>query len=525
MEEHNIDTQTKSQLGQKDSVPDFVNLLKDAMRMLAERWRVILMVSLSASLVGLLATALLSSYLLPLVGDSNTPGLLFFMLVSGVITILLSAFWQGGMYISANNSDAKVERALALSWNMLLPLSFVILLSALIIGGAILALVIPGIIAMVFLTFTVPSMVIGGKRGFDAIMYSFEIVNGRWLEVFGRVIVLGVLMTLAGLIPDLIGDVAIAYDFVSFVFGIVLGAYSVCYMLVLYKSLATSAVKIGGDKRNRVKALFVGAIVLLLLSGGALFASTLVYGTKVLTDFGFLFGGVFPDLQVPRQIEDINVDNREQPLELEMGIPEAEAATYDESIATFTKENLDNGQVRLRLNRFLGDMSLLFSRGSVFRYKDEENDSVNFEISSGFAILSRDGSKGESANIKRLSLYTPHTVVMLQGTTTSEVLVSVRDDKHTDLFVLSGKGSIRGLTSDPLATGIGLWAGFMTTIDDTSSATEPREFDEGELPQTDTVEDFTKGKEGKSGKVSYLFYGAVGLLAVMLGAYFGKKRA
>ena len=45
----------------------------------------------------------------------------------------------------------------------------------------------------VYAFFCLQAVVVNGRRGFDALSCSYEVVKGRWWTVFGRLVVLGLL--------------------------------------------------------------------------------------------------------------------------------------------------------------------------------------------------------------------------------------------------------------------------------------------------------------------------------------------
>lgn len=56
-----------------------------------------------------------------------------------------------------------------------------------------LLLVVPGILIAVYAFFCLQALVVNGRRGLDALNYSYEVVKGRWWTMFARLVVLGLL--------------------------------------------------------------------------------------------------------------------------------------------------------------------------------------------------------------------------------------------------------------------------------------------------------------------------------------------
>lgn len=70
-------------------------------------------------------------------------------------------------------------------------------------------LVIPGLIVSMYIAFYNYALVIDGKKGFSALVESYQLVRGRWLAVFGRALFIAlvsiVISLIAGMIVGLFG--------------------------------------------------------------------------------------------------------------------------------------------------------------------------------------------------------------------------------------------------------------------------------------------------------------------------------
>ena len=102
-------------------------------------------------------------------------------------------------------------------------------------------LVIPGIIFAVWYSFTTMVVVLEGLRGSDAMRKSKSYVQGRWWGVFGRVILLSIVIGIASSIVDKIfgglGHYAGAL-FSSLATAFIFTPFAIAYQYLFYRSLS-----------------------------------------------------------------------------------------------------------------------------------------------------------------------------------------------------------------------------------------------------------------------------------------------
>lgn len=101
-------------------------------------------------------------------------------------------------------------------------------------------LVIPGIIVGVFLSFSLYIVVDENKKGMEALKASKAYVDGYWLPIFGRALLMGIVISLisgiiGGIAQNLLGvNVGML---VQNVIGLVVIPFAVLYMYDLYKNV------------------------------------------------------------------------------------------------------------------------------------------------------------------------------------------------------------------------------------------------------------------------------------------------
>jgi len=100
-------------------------------------------------------------------------------------------------------------------------------------------LIIPGIIISIFLSFSLYVCLDEKRKGMDAIKRSWNLVKGSWWQIFGRILLLSILMNLVFLgINKINQDVLSLYLFIS-VLSLSLPFYFI-YMNLIYLDLKKS---------------------------------------------------------------------------------------------------------------------------------------------------------------------------------------------------------------------------------------------------------------------------------------------
>lgn len=139
---------------------------------------------------------LLSAYLVLTSGNTSLAMLStygsFIMLPLSIITGLLALYTT-----SQPDRTIKIIPGLVFVFKNFIPLISLGILSVLIVYGGMLLLLIPGIVAGIYLLLSFSVCINEGKTGMSAVYRSYEIVYGHWWQIMGRVIGLVGLMTIS----------------------------------------------------------------------------------------------------------------------------------------------------------------------------------------------------------------------------------------------------------------------------------------------------------------------------------------
>jgi hypothetical protein len=168
--------------------------------------------------------------------------LLLFLLL--LIAYLFLYAWIQAAFIflfSRGEAEPDVPSVISQARPLVAPLWWAsILVGALVILGFIL-LIIPGVIFAVWYSFTIMVVVLEGLRGSEAMRKSKSYVQGRWLAVAGRIIILGIVIGLVGSIADSIfrafgnyGAAVLSSLLTAFVFV----PFTIAYQYLLYKAVS-----------------------------------------------------------------------------------------------------------------------------------------------------------------------------------------------------------------------------------------------------------------------------------------------
>lgn len=192
MEETNQLTSSQTSQGTEPKniqLPSIEMLLKDSMRSYAEYFLDIVKIGLVPTLL-LIVSVFLFTVRMP-----NNPLKPLAILVIGFASYLSTVAFLAMIVRKLHAKDAWRS-----AWSVAIPLIGVGILVSLAELGGIILLLIPGIIAYVHLLFTMIIVVAEDKRGFDALVASWEYVRGNAWKVFWRMLVLGVMIAIIGAI-------------------------------------------------------------------------------------------------------------------------------------------------------------------------------------------------------------------------------------------------------------------------------------------------------------------------------------
>ncbi len=143
-----------------------------------------------------------------------------------------------------------VKGQYSIGFSLFWPMLGLCILEGIFIGLGFIALIIPGIILAVYLCFYSYSRILDDKRGMDAFKDSYGLVKGRWWEVCGRGLFLGLIYIVVGIIISgaaylLTGGISdpksetlqVVSGILNLIESAILGPVAAGYMYYMYSSL------------------------------------------------------------------------------------------------------------------------------------------------------------------------------------------------------------------------------------------------------------------------------------------------
>ena len=179
-----------------------------------------------------------------------TQNTIFLIIVSLLALVVLAVIIYINLWSQLALVVAIRDRAISPNWQIafqkarpfIWPYIKTIYISALFIFGGFFLLVIPGIVMAVWFCFYTFTLVVGNEAaGLPALMRSREIVAGRAWAIFGRIIILAILVGIGMavlLIPFTIAQGSTEgwlTEFIGRVMGIILGPFYLAFLFLLYE--------------------------------------------------------------------------------------------------------------------------------------------------------------------------------------------------------------------------------------------------------------------------------------------------
>jgi len=243
---------------QPSDLPPVVQLFSDAWNLFKQKRRSVfrlavyafvlqLVLSIVSILLGVtgLGGALTVSSGNTAIGGSilGVAGLLFIALM--VVYVLLYAWIQGAFILlfSKEEAEPNIRTVITEAKQFIGPLWWASILVGLIVIVGMFLLVIPGIIFAIWYSFTIMVVVLEGLRGTDAMRKSKSYVQGRWWGVFGRLILLSIVVGIASSIVDNIFGSFGSYSgalFSSLATAFIFTPFAIAYQYLFYRSISHS---------------------------------------------------------------------------------------------------------------------------------------------------------------------------------------------------------------------------------------------------------------------------------------------
>lgn len=174
-----------------------------------------------------------------LIGIGFSPAYIVMMLLSGILNIFMSI----ALILAIQNNSLKITSAYKQSVSFVWRYFVMSIVMSVLLFIGFLLFIIPGIILSVWFSFATFVLVIERGGIIDSLKKSREYVRGRWWAVFGRLIALGVLMIIIGLVISSLASVlsgTLGNALVS-ALVMVLAPFGVAYVYLMYQDVKGGA--------------------------------------------------------------------------------------------------------------------------------------------------------------------------------------------------------------------------------------------------------------------------------------------
>jgi hypothetical protein len=162
--------------------------------------------------------------------------------IGALIGILISALLQAATVRAAAQASigdrVDVEASYRYGFRRLWSVILVSLLVGLIVAAGFILLIVPGIIFLVFLSVSIPVLVVEGRRGTDAMGRSWNLVKGQFWHVLGVILVAALIVGIvSGLIGAIGGNAWVARWIFTAIAQIVTAPFAALVSVLLYLDL------------------------------------------------------------------------------------------------------------------------------------------------------------------------------------------------------------------------------------------------------------------------------------------------
>ena len=173
-------------------------------------------------------------------------------LVTAVISVIISAVLQAAILRAAAQATigdpVDPEESYRFGFKRLGSVILVSLLVGLAVVGGLILLVIPGLIFLVFLSVSVPVLIVENRRGTEAMSRSWNLVKGHFWHAVGVIIVAAIITAIvSGIIGSIGGDAWVVRWIFTAIGTILTAPFSALVSVLLYLDLRARSESLSAD--------------------------------------------------------------------------------------------------------------------------------------------------------------------------------------------------------------------------------------------------------------------------------------
>jgi hypothetical protein len=176
--------------------------------------------------------------------------------IGALIAVIIAAVLQAATVRAAAQAtigeQVDVKASYRYGFRRLWSVVLVSLLVGLIVAVGFVLLIIPGIIFLVFLSVSIPVLVVEGRRGTDAMGRSWNLVKGHFWHVLGVILVAAVIVGIvSGLIGSIGGNAWVARWIFTAIAQIVTAPFAALVSVLLYLDLRARSEALSSETLRR----------------------------------------------------------------------------------------------------------------------------------------------------------------------------------------------------------------------------------------------------------------------------------
>lgn len=250
-----------------------IRLLKESWSFFKLNWKILVAIMVIPSILSFiagLATGLKASAIFILI--CNLVSVIFYIaLHAGLIDAVRRLHSEPNTKISIKS---QIKFGFSIFWSVLL----LYIIQGLVVFGASILFLIPGIIVGLYVMFVTYARIIDGKKSWSALTESYSLIVGRWWDVFLRLlffalvaiaaslIVAGVMFIVTHLITSSVKAGLVVSSVLNLVVSLTINSLFSIYLFKLYQSLKETRAMVNTDGFKKIlKVLMIIGIVVAVL--------------------------------------------------------------------------------------------------------------------------------------------------------------------------------------------------------------------------------------------------------------------
>lgn len=224
-------------------LPDIGVLLKETWELYKKRVGTFLLISLIPSLISSFWALFSAGYFAVSRDNINITLLTGILIIIAAIAVIFFWFWsQVALLFAIKDSEENIgfKESFRRGWHKIGSYLWISILSALVVIGGYLLLIVPGIIFAIWFSLAAFVLVTENIKGMDALLKSREYIKGRWGGVFWRFIGFGLIVSLilaALAIVLYLLKLQTVNNFFNPIIALFLAPFATAYAFLVYRHL------------------------------------------------------------------------------------------------------------------------------------------------------------------------------------------------------------------------------------------------------------------------------------------------